>query len=400
MESLQAIVAASSKERPTFTHRTQRVDGKVRHITAPNFAMRLLHWQVIDRLRKVDIGILLHNSYGAMRGGSTVSNASRHVHNRYIYQLDITKAYETTSLDRLATALHCLEPTLGNEVEIHDFLLAYCAGPRGGLAVGGPASPALFDLYCASEIDTKIRAVCPRAMYSRYLDDLTISQKEPIPRIMRERIREVLVKSGFTVSHRKSFLTDRHERSVTITGVVLTKSGMIRPTNDFMERVRKMLRRPSSSMTEEERDELHGLAGHLFQFTDQTEWPYRNVSRDVIHLQQRLRGKVGAIPTPKNSRHLFFSRQFLDAVRSVPLEDVVRPYVKKFRKFGNEYQGLCPYHTEKTRSFTVAPTKGFYYCFGCGAYGDVIRFVMEFERCTFPEAVRNIAARYHIQEGW
>ncbi len=83
--------------------------------------------------------------------------------------------------------------------------------------------------------------------------------------------------------------------------------------------------------------------------------------------------------------------QFLDELRSrVPVSDVVGKRVKLARK-GREFTGLCPFHNEKTPSFTVNDDKAFYHCFGCGAHGDVIRFVTETEGLTFPEAVGKLA---------
>ena len=58
------------------------------------------------------------------------------------------------------------------------------------------------------------------------------------------------------------------------------------------------------------------------------------------------------------------------------------------KKRGNEWVGLCCFHDERTPSLSVSPDKGVYYCHGCGAGGDAIRFMMEFERLSFPEAVR------------
>ena len=63
---------------------------------------------------------------------------------------------------------------------------------------------------------------------------------------------------------------------------------------------------------------------------------------------------------------------------------------------GNRYMGLCPFHQEKTPSFSVHAGLQFYHCFGCGASGDVFKFVMEVERLTFPEAVRMLAERAGI----
>ena len=61
------------------------------------------------------------------------------------------------------------------------------------------------------------------------------------------------------------------------------------------------------------------------------------------------------------------------------------------RKAGRDYQGLCPFHNEKTASFTVAPEKQFYHCFGCGASGTALTFIMEFDRLDFVEAVETLA---------
>jgi len=85
------------------------------------------------------------------------------------------------------------------------------------------------------------------------------------------------------------------------------------------------------------------------------------------------------------------SPQFLDELRSrVPVSDVVGKRVKLAKK-GREFSGLCPFHSEKTPSFTVNDDKAFYHCFGCGAHGDVIRFVTETEGLNFPEAVAKLA---------
>lgn len=67
------------------------------------------------------------------------------------------------------------------------------------------------------------------------------------------------------------------------------------------------------------------------------------------------------------------------------------------KKAGKNYHARCPFHDEKTPSFTVAEHKQFYYCFGCGAQGNAIGFLMEYERMTFPEAVKSLAAQYGVQ---
>src|SRR5436190_19695361 len=63
------------------------------------------------------------------------------------------------------------------------------------------------------------------------------------------------------------------------------------------------------------------------------------------------------------------------------------------RKAGKDYKACCPFHEEKTASFTVSPTKQFYHCFGCGAHGTAIGFLMEYEHMSFPEAVEELAAK-------
>ena len=75
----------------------------------------------------------------------------------------------------------------------------------------------------------------------------------------------------------------------------------------------------------------------------------------------------------------------------VDIVDVVGRYVQ-LRKGGANLLGLCPFHNEKSPSFTVSPTKQFYHCFGCGAHGSAITFLMEHTGSSFPEAVRNLAS--------
>jgi DNA primase len=76
--------------------------------------------------------------------------------------------------------------------------------------------------------------------------------------------------------------------------------------------------------------------------------------------------------------------------------DVIGDYVQ-LKRTGANAKGLCPFHQEKTPSFTVSPAKGLFYCFGCHASGNVFRFLMQHEHMTFPEAVRFLAARYGVR---
>lgn len=76
--------------------------------------------------------------------------------------------------------------------------------------------------------------------------------------------------------------------------------------------------------------------------------------------------------------------------------DVVSEFVT-LRKSGANYKGLCPFHDEKTPSFHVSPARGICHCFGCGKGGNAVGFIMEHEQMTYPEALRWLAAKYHIE---
>src|SRR5690348_7575984 len=75
---------------------------------------------------------------------------------------------------------------------------------------------------------------------------------------------------------------------------------------------------------------------------------------------------------------------------------VVGEYVKLKKSGAQNFSGLCPFHQEKTPSFSVHATRQFFHCFGCGASGDVFSFVQKLENVTFPEAVRAVAQKLNI----
>ena len=85
--------------------------------------------------------------------------------------------------------------------------------------------------------------------------------------------------------------------------------------------------------------------------------------------------------------------RILDAAQIV---DVVQEFVP-LKKRGVNYLGLCPFHNEKTPSFTVSPSKEIFKCFGCGKVGNSVNFVMEHEHLTYPEALKYLAKKYHIE---
>lgn len=92
-----------------------------------------------------------------------------------------------------------------------------------------------------------------------------------------------------------------------------------------------------------------------------------------------------------------YSDDIIEEVRSKnDIVDVVSQYVRLTKK-GNSYFGLCPFHNEKTPSFSVTPGKQMYYCFGCGAGGNVFNFIMEYENYTFGEALKHLADRAGVE---
>lgn len=86
-------------------------------------------------------------------------------------------------------------------------------------------------------------------------------------------------------------------------------------------------------------------------------------------------------------------QQILDAVK---IEDVVSDYVTLKRR-GANFVACCPFHNEKTPSFYVSPSKGLFKCFGCGKAGSAVGFVMEYEKCSYTEALRMLARKYNIE---
>jgi DNA primase len=82
---------------------------------------------------------------------------------------------------------------------------------------------------------------------------------------------------------------------------------------------------------------------------------------------------------------------------AIIIEQLIADFVPALKKQGNSWKAPCPFHGEKTASFTVSPQKGFFKCFGCGEGGDGIAFIMKHERKNYPDALRLAAKRFNIQ---
>jgi DNA primase len=91
-----------------------------------------------------------------------------------------------------------------------------------------------------------------------------------------------------------------------------------------------------------------------------------------------------------------FPQQFIDDLRNqANILQVVQEYVP-LKRAGTSYKGNCPFHNEKTPSFNVHPDKGFFHCFGCGAGGDVFKFLELHEKVGFQDAVRMLAQKFGV----
>ena len=88
-------------------------------------------------------------------------------------------------------------------------------------------------------------------------------------------------------------------------------------------------------------------------------------------------------------------QETIDQIRAASdVVDVISRYVR-LKKRGKDYLGLCPFHSEKTPSFSVSPSKQLFYCFGCHKGGDVVKFVMEYEKSSYVEALEELAEKSH-----
>lgn len=101
--------------------------------------------------------------------------------------------------------------------------------------------------------------------------------------------------------------------------------------------------------------------------------------------------------TRNREEKVVYSDDIIEEVRGrSDIVDVISGYVRLTRK-GSSYFGLCPFHNEKSPSFSVSGSKQMFYCFGCGEGGNVFSFIMKYENYTFPEAVKLLADRAGVQ---
>lgn len=93
--------------------------------------------------------------------------------------------------------------------------------------------------------------------------------------------------------------------------------------------------------------------------------------------------------------YIFNEDNIREIRESNDIVDIISQHIA-LKRTGSNFVGLCPFHNEKTPSFSVSPSKQMYHCFGCGAGGDVIAFIMEYSKLDFVEALKLLAERANI----
>lgn len=245
--------------RPYIDFHWKEVSGKRRLIGNPNKPMRELH-KLFGQYLKKGLFVMGGDGYylrqlpsatAFVNESNALKNAMRHQDGKFFYITDIRDAYPSVDLKRLAILIVYIKKhyeyrtsfsviaLVSNAshqdavsrdplfTSVHSFLKIFCGGLRGeGLAVGGPLSPYLFNLYCEAFVDARIRKLCERysITYTRYADDLCFSRATPVVSDMRRQFREFITDAGFVVNRRKSKVLSRNMGTVFVTKMGLRDS--------------------------------------------------------------------------------------------------------------------------------------------------------------------------------
>ncbi len=305
------------KHTPHFTER-RIVTGsnKLRIIGEPDQEARDAHAELLGQINSAPIEF--PHATGSIQGRSLISNIEPHIPSLKFYKLDLKDAFPNTDGERLARALS-LRGIFRHRRAAYDWLKEFALDDGGGLVLGGPASPALFNIACL-EMDKEIGELCRQngLVYTRYVDDLTISGmrgkevgdfmlfpfpggKDTLGQKRRRAIRHTIEEHGWEVNHRKSMVHDLVRGPVTITGVSIyfdiTKRGregfryqlsppLIEKIKAVHQEMRDKLKR-GEPLDEKDIAKLHGYNGIVTSMHDPKK-PFSHVEKYLIREYRKL----------------------------------------------------------------------------------------------------------------
>lgn len=294
---------------PEFKQETRndrnRMSGhsKVRKIMVPNEPMRKLQSQLREYLRTLPVDYTYATAYRP--GCATKLNVERHRKSRYFYLMDLESAFDQVNGIDLAFALTELVRRMAREAvavfnppmkleerpfgsdanDMFVFLKKYCLLPSGnGLPQGGPASQDLFNIYYAVRLDGLVGQYARKhgLVYSRYGDDLTVSSRKPIGKVMRQKLRGIILRNAGELSHHKCEVVDIARvggQSILINGIRLRYGGMMQAPAHFVRQARAITRAALMSHDEHLYYRAQGLVGCVL---------YVARGRDLTRTEARL----------------------------------------------------------------------------------------------------------------
>jgi hypothetical protein len=339
-----------------------KLRGKRRLIGHPNNAMRKLHELFEVKLRQAldDMGEdgkwlrILPSATGCVKNGNPLKNSEKHIHGEFSFITDFKDAYPSVDVERLALLLtfifryseYGVTYTLDNFAHselahfqirqdplfkhMHGFVVFAFAGLLGrGLAVGGPLSPLLLNLYCEVFLDSRLRRYFYKkynmltpsrnVVYTRYVDDLVFSRGTPIGEGIRSDIRQFIEDAGFMVNHLKSHVRWRAKGTIFI-----TKIGMHEPEADVkVTSDEETYKEPNPAILvfpQKKRRRIHGIIQSYLEGYKWNDSPeiIRGIIAEFIHYYKHV-----VTPTKTDEKTLALCKEF---------EKVSAPYRKRYKE--------------------------------------------------------------------